>query len=881
MVLVVAAALPVFFATPAAAQLSNLDDAEYIEGLRRRGMKEVLLYYLDHHPPDDPVVAQEIRIEQHKLRFEDDELGPAQRQEAVEEALAAYRDLLEAAPASHWKRPIWRTDFVRYVAEVALPRRYSNAAMFVEFGVPTAKQRRAHERLVPEALEMMSQATDEMFFLEGDLPRREDFQEEFVNPGRWRTLRQSYGRIQLPYYRAWAHYQASLLEDPRGQLGEANEALKDVLAEEISEAARPRVHSLRGRVLLAMGRVSEAIDQLDRAIGSEDTGPMTLYEAQLAKAMALDEQGEKDAALALVAEARGAEFVRSNPLLLVLGYDRQFRLTGDHNIYEELFDDPAVERFPGDIRSYVIGRFVREPRPPEELTGEPAMVLLAQVNLMLQRSQSEEDESRKSELLRWASETAQLLAERQRGVSDDLKGRAMFKRGVAEYQRGRPVEAAEAWIALAQQWADHPMAARGAVNAFVLSRSLYQNNRQQRAAVDLYDRAQRTLLEAFGDAQLSSGNPARIHWHTRGAFLRQQDRWREAIEAFERVPQQQRRLWIDGRYQAAVCRYNLWREAAADQKREPAEALISAVDRAVGAIDQTLSGASDDRAQSLLQQRGDLVLRKAEVLSQTLGRHGAARAALDGFDQDYGRFDDLLTAKRELMVAVLLRMGRVQEAFSEVEKFIDENPAEGGPLVRSVLESINHQVEQRKQIDGQWKSLAEIGVRLAEFLRDWAEQQEGIAENERRMLAFRSLLGRQYLMAERCEEAASLFDELYASQVGRDNVDVVYGRARAHYCLGPSGGGDHYETALAMANRVLRSADDTGGDRFWRCWVMRLSVLDHRYNEVRGGGDSQEAMRLSRRIFSDVRKLELRDEQLGGDPFREELQRLRVKHQPM
>lgn len=888
--------LPAWAQQSGGAAPSRLDDARFIQGLRERGMRELLLYFLEKNPPKDPVVRLEYEIEQHKLIAQDAKAEPDRRKQAMDDVLATYRKLFKEAPRTHAKQPIWKTDFAEYVLQFILPVAHTNAGEFVEFGVPTRAQRDAFNSHVGEVLTVLEDAAVDHFMLVGDLPKRDGFQEQYVNNGFWRTFMEEYGQIKLPYYRAWANYWGGYLVKPAGSVGEAATLIKGVMAQPISPAAEPELKSLAARIALKQNQADEAHKLLDEVIAMEGAAPFNVLVARLAKSQALHAAKKDKEALAQIEQARQLDVVNQSPMLLVLTYDRQFKITGDPQTYITLFNDPAAATNRAAIESFVKGRLVEDKQlTVAEMAKAEPFIVLANVDALSARGGQLQQKASVS--AGNAAEQKKLLAEagqafndartglqqllKRKGLPENAVAEARLKLGAAEYQLGNRPGAIQAWVDLANDMPQQKLAEAAAVNAFLVSRKQWQDNQKHPDAVRMFDQAQHVLLTKFPHARVGD-DPVSIHWHTRAAFLRQVARHQDAIDAFNQfiTLNPDHALVPDALYQVLLSAHELYRAAPPKERGKFADQVIAAAKRAVDGLTAAAQSADADKVQTLSYQRGDAILRHAEVLSEGKGQHSEAQTLLAGYDEQFAQFPDLVRAKRELLVNILVGFGQVAEAKAEVQKFIAQFPDQGGSMMSQVLAAINRQVDDltRAGRADEAKQRAAVGVDFALFLMDWARKQPEY-KDPKKLTPFTLLLAQQYASAGQDSKALELYNQLYKTPEGQSNLQVIHGLARTLFRL------SRYDDALPLVNTILRLAPDQAAAEVWDSWLMRLTILDRQVDQQRKGtaetpADPAKADKTSRTIFTTIAKLKANDPNLGGPAYKPELERLQNKHFP-
>lgn len=860
----------------------DLDEGEFIRGLRERGMTELLSYHLDANPPADALRERVIRIEVAKGEFEDPTRGAAERAAAADRVLELYRDLIAQAPARHHQLPLWRTQMVEFILRAALPVRHMNAGEFVEFGLPTPDMREAFDKLAVEAYEQAEQAYLDAFELQGDLPRRDEFQREYVNTGFWRTLNEEYFERRIPFAYGWAAYYATLASEPSGSLDEALEQFGRIDLESLNARGRAELRSLLGRTLVAAERYGEAQEHLDRVpalLGGNGVSGHGLW-ARLAWVHALAGADRDSAAVELVQEIledfREQEAV--GPLMVVMVHDAWYRVTEDYEIFERLFEDPLVADHQEQVRSFVVSRLAAEPKTPEQLREEPPLVVLAHADVMLDRAVEERENGNASAARLQFDNVEQVLGEliERPNLEEEMEARARFRLGSAEYRRQRPADAVRAWVELGRKLPNYEEGRNATINAFSVAHSLYRERPENTNVVELFDEASHTLLE------YQEGHPvAEQHTYTRAAFLRAQRRYDEAITAYYQVGTEHP-YYADALYEVAVIHHTRWLGAESDERARLARQGLEAVDAAL----EVFARKTPIERESLRRKFGDALLLKAELQLQQLGEAALAAQTLSEFSEgDFEGFDELEQRYQRLRVNVAVAQGRFEEARERVQGFAERGLAEGGALIQHALRSVTERagrLRERGQ-EEEADALDALSVDLAQDLVDWADRQEAYREDPRQRLPLELILARQQRAAGELDASRALLESLYERQygtsddgepvTGADQLEVLYELARTAMAQG-----DH-ERARPVINRILNLHPTKDGRTWWDSWRMSLAILDDRYDELVESGEEAEAERMSERIHGYLARLRHSDDDFGGGAWQREFERLARRHQ--
>ena len=125
------------------------------------------------------------------------------------------------------------------------------------------------------------------------------------------------------------------------------------------------------------------------------------------------------------------------------------------------------------------------------------------------------------------------------------------------------------------------------------------------------------------------------------------------------------------------------------------------------------------------------------------------------------------------------------------------------------------------------------------------------------------------------EEAEQRFQQLMKNNPS--NVDVIAGFAEAKYAQ------DKLRAAAPLYDRIIKFGE-RGTRTYWNAWMQRSRISDELIAEMKQSGEPkkvQAAEEASRKLHSTIRRLEeTQDRNLGGEPFKSELTRLRIKHAP-
>jgi hypothetical protein len=201
-------------AAPAAqAGVGNLDEGAFIDKLRQEGLGDLLKHHLDTTELVDPVVKKKAKINQLLLDYQNTVDADRTKAEGfLRQALENYQKLIEAHH-DDVKRPMWQTDLAQETYEKLLVNLRDNAPSFYEFGVPKTRQKKTFENHIPQVLGHLHEAHRRLFRLDGELAKREDYEEKYVNTGLADRLFEAYFKGKAKFFLAVAAQGVTQLPD--------------------------------------------------------------------------------------------------------------------------------------------------------------------------------------------------------------------------------------------------------------------------------------------------------------------------------------------------------------------------------------------------------------------------------------------------------------------------------------------------------------------------------------------------------------------------------------------------------------------------------------------------------------------------------------------
>lgn len=910
-------------ATPAAAQVEALDETTLIDGLRSQGMGELIEHLAATEPSDDPVVTRMTEIARLRLRYADPAADDDQRQEALNQTIVAYRNLI-ADFYEHDQRPIWQTDLGEVLLVDQLQLSNQHAELFFEFGITSAEQRRAFASASVEAFETLADADLRFFQLGGTLPRHPDHQRLRVDTGLWTRMIDEYWKKRTAFFLAWSAYQVSLLPDDHpyfAELGERRNAripnqadtaeeerqrllrlaleklrpLADEYAE--SEPLRHAAMALMGRVQVALGEVDAGTATLEKVTGAK-RGDLYELTAQLARARALAAQGRDTVADDLLGSLRTHAMVEDNLLYRLLVTDALFRqligraaaqpverqpqaVTHAYALYSELFNDPKLGPSAEGLRNYVYLRWTENVDPEQDLTALPALVRLAIAQTARIQGQNETIEAERTDdpVLRRRAvqklQTAIAVSGSLLDVNLDQRTRAaaMYNNALAHYWLDRDdpanlVSVAEQLTDLADKMTSEPIADEAITHGVALLRQTMSETARPETADDAYRRATEVL---FGKFPLSAAaDNERLYC---GYYVHQEaGRYADAIRQYDKIPYDHPD-YFEGQREKLTCLASIAREqeggAGASARAEAADQART-LRRDAEATAQRSSDPDRIKAARAAAAWSRLVL--SELLLADDKTDGAL-AELDGFEDVYADQPDLVRHALQRRIITLVEGNRLDDASAEARRMMQAYPDDAAAVVDQVLVRLDEEIEdlrmraanelasdRRQRLLDRAHSRAETASTLASILLEWAEQQ---GYDDEQMLPFELILVRSLRLAGRADEAHDRMAPLVQQFSGDADVISEYGET-----LFMKGDRESMIAAAGYFDQIILGLEPENGgypDLWWNAWMRRLQI-----NDQIGEGTDQIPVR--------IRALRFTDPNLGGPRFRRTFHELEARH---
>ena len=930
--ILLAAALAVL-ASPlsaARAQVSRLDKATLIEGLRQEGLRDLLKHLAETELGDDPVLQKQVLISQYLLDYEEliGQGEVSRADEAFRQASDTTTQLI-AQHADNEQRPIWQTQLAEQLLFESLSTVYRNAAAFYEFGVPTRAQAEAFETTAAASLELTEEADVTFFRLQTELPKEPDHTDKRIDTGRWDRMINQYYKVRTQYMLARAAYYTCLLPDSCAYFRNLGANPKVIRQAKTIGAERTRLlalaverletllttgaaenwnidlacHSLLGRVLVAQGKLAEGAAELRKATEA-GKGDMEDLWAHLALAVAQDRQGDAAAAQAELSQQSAHPMVSSNLLLRLLVVDAAHRLklaaaqkqpeqgraaaiTQAYEPYVYLLADPRLGDASAGLREYVYQRWASSVDKNADLGRLPTMVVAAMgaslrtqgQNLMVDADGAQGDNVQ--ELAAAATEQLTLAVQintdllKRPDLSPHVEAGAMFNQAMAQYfldrrDEARQVESAETMVNLADKFPDASVS-KEAITAAIggILRPLHSRPARPAGVDEIYQRGVIVLLDKF--PTVAATHDQRLYYAT--TILLPAGEHAAAAAVLAQLPfghadyfqAQRERLYAQLALLAQTPDAD--RPALVQALGQDAQSVRSEAGRAAKA------STDPDTAAIALNSAGHAALVLAELAARADKTDQAIRI-LSTFEQEYLADDELVREALSKRIVLLARAEQYDHAADQARLLMQSFPDDASVVIDSVLSDLDRQIDglrqqaaeelvdtKRKGLNDRATALARTAAALAQLLVDWA-QHKGFDDDQ--MVPYKLLLAKSKRLAGDAEEAVAYLEPL----IGRypDDADVIHQTAEALYLLGTD---EALNRATALYTALVDGlpADERGvhPPRYYNAWMRYLQISD----------------RLSRDtadIALTVRQLQLSDPNLGGEPYKSELEKLLIRY---
>ena len=753
------------------AQLDHLNVDRLIKEMRERGMSELLVRLSKDGTIKDPADAKKLEVEMLIMRAQTPVPGNdndmKERIASLDKGIAEFQALI-SGNRDNDKRGLWQTDMALHLVYTRMALN-DLADDFYEFGIPSQDQARVFESGASLATESLIDASTFLGRLQRELPRAANYNQTYVNTGRWEELMDEYLKTKVPFLLSQAAYWASLLPDshpyfqnlgknpniPLQATSAAQERTRLLnlsvdsitnipteLSEKFGIPARPS-NLIKGKALARLGKFDEAIAALDLVIQA-NRDDLLAFRASLARAIAMELKAKKpETAVDYLETLRDHPLTQGGVAFPILITDLQHRLLAKHagndkkkieasySPYDKLFGDKRLGTRTEAARMFVFTRWTKhfanqkqDTLPPMVLSGMGEMERLLGNEQVAKWAgfQKEEKEAEAKAAMTEARvhldkciDISDALIKRD-DVAPEVKARARYNKAYSSYLRDPEngtafLDAARIWTELANELPNHPLAEEAIGLAVRFLHNLHIQDPRPNGVDAAYRNTTAVLYTKLGTTQVADDE--RVYYTFN--VLQADRKYKEAAESYEKVPLQHRD-YVEGQREWLFCNMQLWNgmpEGADKEARR--DALRDEVTRIERSARRALEEEGEPRRQQIFKNTlADLVLTKVGLDMHRKAWDEADRA-LRNFADDFPEDADLIRQAISRRIMVKVKQGDAAEAV----KLADE-------LVKGAGDDKDKQAGAAGTIDA---ALAELADDI-EDLRAAAEVSKGELEKK-------------------------------------------------------------------------------------------------------------------------------------------------------
>ncbi|MFQ5490238.1 MAG: hypothetical protein ACE5GE_05905 [Phycisphaerae bacterium] len=840
-------ALILWMALPAAAQpgpaKSPLDEDQLRDGLRKRGLMELLEFQLGQSPPADRVAAALLRREVLLANLKNPTRTLDQRQADLEQATAILRQLIADDPddprALTWRLELGQSLVYQhgepYYAAILYrggtePDREALAGIMAE-AITTFDALLALLQVEFARLDSLHLAEYERLERSGYIERIERLEPQTQYLRRWALFYRSLARKRrdprrLDEFRAVStelrdrtdllttphavsHYQVQsllLAGMCHRRLGDYAQALQELelamdVADRIAHPSEQRdvawaatLASLeRARALAGARQYDQALRAVDDfRVWVADTAPGNFgfqLVAALLEGSVYRAQARRASAAGNATLARRLNRQALAPLIVLAQRDDANRDAIYADLYANLPDDIDPTNLHPFERSAVIAGLLRESEA------------LAKTQVGQAAKDAEHRAALRVALLDRAIDIAQLTLADPSELDGQLHAEVLYNLAVAQYRRGMGLEASRTFARVAQRFGDFRWAESAATLAVQTASELYRD--PSLAKTDRVGQAYLHALELLTD-RFSKSQAAAYWLYFRAQVLDDMDRLQEAARFYGKV-RRQHEHYVHARFGRVRCLARVASKAAERGDADPASVtrLAATAMRAAGQFaEQVRQGLLQLPDAPLLQRLlAESVLHRAEVaVLPRVNKFRPALEALDGFEERHPQAADLIGRVLRVRIIAYEGLGLLDQAEQEIPRFIDSDPTGAGATLQALFDAINAEISalRRSGRTGDADRKAQSALLLAEQLDRWADRPESALSTDDHH-ALKVQLADACLAAGRLDRALTLYQALRSHRAEDARASrITFGLAETLAKLG------RHDQALPLYNRLYR-----------------------------------------------------------------------------
>lgn len=819
----------------------HVDEDRYLRGLSDLILPEVLEHYIELYPPEDELAETEYQLALDRMRLRDRQLSPQQRETIVQSMIARRDELIRNNPGDR-RLPLWLADQATDLYFELLP--IEAALLTSHHGIPTPRQRDRAQRGVESMLHYASLAAHSIDRVLLDLENSPGYSESISLQLERRALAEQQRDRRMPFLHGIAAYLHAELNLEAG--AEREEML--VLSRQLLASLPDKLHVplndhaqlYAAFAALRLGETETARRELTTLVGRESLDEALRFSAQLGIAQSPRELSR------LAGQYRGRETL----FYRLIVADALFKIHHDTKMQEAVaaYTD-LLERDFGvgvdQMRDIVFDRLVRAIDPDAPPASLPPIAAIAQAGRIVQ------DDAQRQEAI--ATLDTMLESETVRG---DDRALALLTLGRAHHADEHPLDAARQFITLAREHPTNRDAERAIEWGASLAAEVYQSNADEARTV--LREALDVLLSQF--ANLRSINRWR---YTAGQLALREGRFGEALDHFRSV-----RVDSDQGADAAFMQAQTLRQAAAAavpaRQDELYRDTITATREARVRALHSLERARDvEEARHFRNRLAALEVVEAEALVK-LGNAREALQRLAELDLDDDLPGTIVAEALQVRIEAHQHNGDVERAQRELDRFLEASPDRAAAVLVPWMTSVQRQVEQA--LDDHDEHAAQQLARrelkpLARRSEQWLTETSARPEHRAALLP---RIADAYRLSEQYSAALPLYERLLNEHPS--SVQVIFGRAECLFHLAEGGQREQQlGDAMILYRRIVTAGPEVGVRYYWQSHLRSLQILD------RIGRNTQQ-------IVPQIQRLRQRDNDLGGERFRREFDRLQAKY---
>ncbi len=566
--------------------------------------------------------------------------------------------------------------------------------------------------------------------------------------------------------------------------------------------------------------------------------------------------------------------------------------------YITLLNDEQLGQQAQALRNYIYRRWQRT-IPEDQLASSPAVVRLgiAQMARMEGQRLAQQAQQAKQDIpqeaikkLKRAAQLCQSLQQSE-DLPQSVRAEAMFNQAVAQYwmnpnQMGNRLAAAELFTNLASQMETYSRADEAMANAISLLHGMYQIPNHPPQVDKAYRHAAEVLFQKYPQSKTADNERLYYAFHV----LEQDGQYAEAAKMLAAIPDYHPD-YFEAQRERLHAMYQVYLKAEAEEKQPQAQRVTTAAKQLQTETADAL--AKGDRIDTARRARGGARLVLAKMAAAD-GNVDQSLSLLEDFEQTFSGETDLIRDAQTQRILALIDVAQqkqaeamaaaqdaqrsalskdaeqiMQRAVAQAKQMMEQYPADAAGVIDQVLTQLEQQIDakrtqaaeaaqrQRAALLESADQMANVAAELANTLVKWAQQQN---YDDKQMLPYRLIQAQSLRLAAKPGEAAQVL-EPFMKQFGQD-ATLITEYANALFAQGDK---DNLIKAAHLYDKLITGLQPPYPDIWWNAWMHRLQI-----NDRLGQATGDIALR--------IRQLKRTDPNLGGPPYKQELQRLQDKY---